>query len=90
MSDVPADPVAAEIHAAFLRKMKPRGQIDRILNGGEPIAKREPESHEEIALRKIQIERQLSEYETAISAAKSWVRGWFEARRPKGFRKTLR
>ncbi len=89
--DVPsASAVAVEIHANFKRKMRPGGEIDRILNGGEPIEKRAPESDGEIALRKRQIEIQLSEYETAIREAKLWIRNWFDRRRPKGMRKTKR
>ena len=91
MTDTPpSTAVAAEIHAKFERKMRQGGEIDRILNGGDPIAKRAPETDEEIALRKRQIENQLGEFAIAVREAKIWMRGWLDRRRPKGFRKTKR
>lgn len=88
MSDV--DPVAVEINARFLRKMRPGGEIDRILNGGEPFERRPAVSDAELAVMKRSIGIQLDEYETAIAAAKAWGRGWLDRQRPKGFRKTKR
>lgn len=76
---------AKEINARFWRKMQPGGEIDRILNGGEPVEKRPAASDEEIALRKLQIETQLAEYESAIVDFSKWLRGWKD-RRPRGFR----
>ncbi len=89
MSDMKASPVAAEIHRNFNRKMAKGGEIDRILNGGEPIAKLAPESDAEIALRKRQIGLQLEEYQQAIGAAVTWHQDW-KAKRPKGFRAARR
>lgn len=48
-----------------------------------------PESDAAIALRKRNIETQLTEYETAIGEAVAWFNGW-KARRPKGFRAVRR
>jgi hypothetical protein len=59
--------LALEIHRNFNAQDGPEGEIDRILNGGEPIEKRLPESDEEIALRKKQIEIQLREYAEAMA-----------------------
>lgn len=87
MNDAPpVNPVAAEIHAKFVRKMKPGGLIDKILNGGEPVHPRPALPEAELTAMKNSIETQLDEYEAAIKAAKAWV----DSRRPKGFRKTLR
>lgn len=78
-------PLAREIHGAFLRKNAPGGEFDRILNGGMPVEKRQPESDAEIELRKRQIGVQITEYAVAIDAAIAWWVGW-KANRPKGFR----
>lgn len=78
-------PLAREIHANFARKMAPGGEIDVILNGGQPIEKRAPASDAEIEAIKRNIEAQLVEYAQAINAADTWWRRWL-AKRPKGFR----
>lgn len=88
--DTPAaSELATEIHRNFLRKMAPKGAIDRILNGGEPVEKRLPESDEEIALRKKQIEIQLREYAEAMTNAEKFQAEW-KSKQPKGFRRTRR
>lgn len=87
MSDIPeVDPVAAEIHRNFCRKMAPGGKIDQILNGHEPIQKREPLSDAEIALIQKQIEIQLDEYARALNGAVGWYASWKMRRRARGFR----
>jgi hypothetical protein len=81
-----ATPLAAEIYERFWgKKMAPGGEIDRILNGGEPIEKVRPKSDAEIALIKKQIGIQLAEYEQEIKDAAAWFRDW-KARERKGFR----
>jgi hypothetical protein len=85
--DIPtATPLAAEIYERFWRKMAPGGEIDRILNGGEPIEKVLPKSDPEIALIKKQIEIQLAEFEQEIRDAWAWYQGWKARERAKGFR----
>lgn len=82
----PPTDIAAEIHRNFLRKSRPGGEYDRILNGNEPIPKALPKSDAEIALIKRQIEIQLDEHEASLADAVNWYREW-KARQPKGFRK---
>jgi hypothetical protein len=45
-----------------------------------------PETDEQIALRKAQIEVQLREYEEALRAAVTWHREWRARQRKRGFR----
>jgi hypothetical protein len=82
------EPTAAEINKRFWRKMRRGGRIDKILNG-EPVSDVVPYqswSDEYLEVVKRSIDVQLVEYEAAIAAAKAWS----IARRPKGFRKTMR
>lgn len=51
-----------------------------------PIQPDPPESDEQIALRKRQIEVQLEECEGAIAQAVAWYRGWKTRRVSRGFR----
>lgn len=79
---------AAEISARFWRKMAKGGEIDRILNGHEPIIKRPPAPDEEIALIRRQIDTQMVEYEAAIRAAIAYWDG--RKRANVGFRASRR
>lgn len=83
--NIEATPLALEIHANFERKMAPGGEIDRILNGNQPVPKRPPLGDEEIDAIKRNIDAQLKEYAEAINGASSWMAAW-KARLPKGFR----
>lgn len=81
----PVDPVAAEIHKRFCLKMAPGGEIDKILNGNQPIEKRQPLPDAEIDGMKRNIDAQMAEYAVAIDKAVAWINGW-KAMRPRGFR----
>lgn len=86
----PVDPVAAEIHRNFLRKMRDGGEIDRILKGGvAPPPPRPAVSDDEVALIKRQIETQLAEYEESLVGAVNYWKDW-KSRQPKGFRRARR
>lgn len=79
---------AQEISARFWRKMAKGGEIDRILNGHEPITKRLPAPDAEIDLVRRQIDIQMAEYEQAIREAITYWDG--RKRAQIGFRASRR
>lgn len=87
LENLPASPVAAEIGARFDVLMKRGRRIDQILAGGAgqraPVP---PEAEADRLLRNL--ETQIVEYRSAITAAAAWMRDWLRRQGPKGFRCT--